>query len=87
MAKEIEEKTKKEVKTKQEVKTKKTKSNKASKKKDPFMKSVASEMKKVVFPSFKEIMKYTAATIIMCIVLVAFFLLLNYGLHLIKGWF
>jgi len=66
----------------------KTKKNKTAKdKKEGYLKSVRLEMKKVTFPSFKNIMKYTFATIVFCGLLVGFFILLNLLLSVIKGMF
>lgn len=56
-------------------------------KKQNFVKEVNSEMKKVTFPSFKEVMKYTFATIAFCGILVLFFILLNLLLSVVKGMF
>lgn len=56
-------------------------------KKPGYLKEVRSEMKKVTFPSFKNVMKYTVATIVFCGLLVGFFLLLNLLLSGIKGMF
>ncbi|MCI8574854.1 MAG: preprotein translocase subunit SecE [Bacilli bacterium] len=52
-----------------------------------YLKEVKGELKKVTFPSFKEVMKYTLATILFCVVLVGFFLLLNLLLSGLKGMF
>ena len=43
-------------------------------------------MKLVKWPTFKEVIKYTIATVIMCLVVCGFFLLLNLLLSLVKGW-
>jgi len=55
--------------------------------KTSFIKNVRSEMKKVIFPSGKEVLKYTVATLIFCFLLVGFFMLLNLGLSIVKGMF
>jgi preprotein translocase SecE subunit len=52
-----------------------------------YLKGVKGELKKVTFPSFKDVMKYTAATLLFCMVLVGFFLLLNLLLSGLKGMF
>ncbi len=74
-----------------EKKTKLTKEVKKEKKKqrknEGYLKEVRHEMKKVTFPKFKEVMKYTLATIVFCLVLVGFFLLLNLLLSVVKGMF
>ncbi len=56
-------------------------------KKDGYLKEVRVELKKVTFPSFKDVMKYTFATILFCGVLVLFFVLLNLLLSAVKGMF
>lgn len=52
-----------------------------------YLKEVKTELKKVSFPSFKDVMKYTLATLVFCGVLVVFFLLLNLLLSVVKGMF
>ena len=46
-------------------------------KKESLIKSVKQEMKKVKWPTAKEILKYTFATLAFCLILAAFFMLLN----------
>jgi len=75
---------------KQEVKKSKTtkKNKKAPKvKKETYMEGVSEELKKVKWPSKKEVIKYTIATIVLVLILVAFFLLLDLGMSLIKEAF
>ena len=60
----------KENKVKSAKKTKKAK-------KTSYLKEVKNEMKKVSFPSAKEVIKYTFATILIVAFLVGFFLLLS----------
>ncbi len=62
-------------------------SKKKKEKKPGYLKEVHSELKKVTFPNFKEIMKYTFATILFCVLLVVFFILLNLILSGVKGMF
>ena len=51
---------------KQEEKVKKTKKVKEQKTKKPgYLKEVKTELKKVSFPSFKDVMKYTLATLVL----------------------
>ena len=69
----------KNVKTKKEKRVKETKNG--------YFKEVGLELKKVTFPTFKSVMKYTFATVIFCGVLVLFFILLNLLLSGIKGMF
>lgn len=72
-------------KTKEE-KVKKTK-KKNNVQKEKFLSGVKSEVKKVVWPDKKDVVKYTIATLIFCIILMAFFQLLDLGLSVIKGVF
>ena len=97
MAKKVkEEKTKEAKKVSKEVKeknkkltknTKKTNDKKPKVKKESYIKGVKKELKLVKWPDAKEIVKYTIATIVFCIILVAFFELLNVILAYIKGLF
>lgn len=75
--------------TEEKVKTKKKPSKKKQEKtkEEGYFKQVRSEMKKVSWPSKKEVMKYTLATLVFCIIVGVFFLLLNFGLSFIKGMF
>jgi len=68
-----------------EKETKKKKEKKAPKKN--FFKGVGKELKLVKWPTFKEVIKYTLATIMLCLVLVGVFMLLNFLLSVVKGWF
>ena len=85
MAKEAKQKEKKKVE-----KVKKTNKNKVDKKKvqkEGFFKGIKKELKMVKWPSFIEILKYTIATIIFCVILVAFFEALNIIMAYVKGLF
>ena len=86
-----EEKIKKEKKgNKKEVKksvSKKGKAKKVQSKKDGGIKGIKKELKLVKWPTAKEIVKYTIATVIFCLILVAFFEILNMLLAFIKGLF
>lgn len=53
--------------------------------KESYLSGVKSELKKVSCPKFKDILKYTFATIIFCLILAGFFSILNLILSLIKG--
>lgn len=75
------------VKKKEELKEKKSKKTVTKEKKNGYLKEVRLELKKVSFPSFKDVMKYTLATIVFCGLLVLFFLLLNLALSGVKGMF
>ncbi len=88
MAKKIEEKdvknNKKDEKTK---KVKKTKKEKKNVKKESFFEGVRTEMSKVKWPTKKEVLKYTIATLVFMIVLVLFFVLLTLLMSLIREGF
>ncbi len=64
---------------------KKEKSKKV--KKEKFSVGLKKEMKMVKWPSFKKLVKYTIATIIFCIIFVAFFELLSILMAYVKGMF
>ena len=53
--------------------------------KESYLSGVKSELKKVSWPKFKDILKYTFAAIIFCLILAGFFSILNLILSLIKG--
>ncbi len=67
------------------ARTKKVKAEKS--KKPSYLKEVKGEMKKVSFPSAKEVTTYTIATIVIVALLIAFFLLLTALLSWVKGAF
>ena len=69
------------------AKTAKKKSAKPKAKKEGYLKSVAKEMKLVKWPTWKEVLKNTLATIVLIVIIVGFFLLLNFLLAIVKGWF
>lgn len=56
-------------------------------KNESFFKGIKRELKLVKWPTIKEILKYTIATIILCIIFVAFFLCLNGLMAYVKGMF
>lgn len=64
---------------------KNTTNKKKTQKKENYFKSIKKELKLVKWPTFKEVVKYTLATIIFCVVLCAFFILLNMLMAWIKG--
>lgn len=66
---------------------KKKEKKKDKKKKVGFFKGIKTELKKVTWPSKKEVIKYSLATLLFCVVVVLFFQLLNLGLSVIKGVF
>ena len=60
---------------------------KKSEKKEGFFKGIKKELKQVRWPSFKDMLKYTIATLVFCIILVTFFEVLNIIMAIIKGMF
>lgn len=80
---------KKEESVSKKVKDNKKKKNvqKSKKKKESLLKGVRIELKKVTWPSKKDIIKYSVATLVFCIVIMLFFQLLNLGLSVVKGVF
>lgn len=73
-----------------EVKEKKVKKQNKSmkvKNKESYLKGVRKELKQVKWPSFKEIIKYTFATVVFCIILVLFFELIKLGMAYVRGLF
>jgi len=67
-------------------KEKKEKSKKIKKERKPsYLKEVGKEMKQVKFPTGKEVLTYTLATIAIVLFLVIFFLLLSALLSWVKG--
>lgn len=75
--KDIKKKNVKKVNTKKKTK----KSN------EKFMVSLKKELKLIKWPTVKEIVKYTLATVLFCVVFVAFFELLNIMMAFVKGLF
>ena len=75
----------KEVKTKKPANVKKLKKEKIAK--ESFAKGIKKEMKLVKWPTSKELIKYTIATIVFCIILIIFFQFLDVILAFIKGMF
>lgn len=62
---------------------------KATKKKEVkegYFKGVKKEMELVKWPDFKSVMKNTTATVVLCLIISVFFILLTLCLSLIKGW-
>lgn len=53
--------------------------------KEDFFHKIRVEMKKVKWPSFKEMVKYTVATIVLVIIIALLFQVLNILISLIKG--
>lgn len=70
-------------------KQKKQKNVKKTKKvkKDSLFSQVRQELKKVKWPQFKDVVKYSVATIVFCLILAGFFSILNLILSFIKGAF
>ena len=67
--------------------TKKEKKSKKSVNKEGLFKGIKKELKLVIWPKAKEIIKYTIATVIFCLILVVFFELLNLVMAYVKGLF
>ncbi len=63
------------------------KNKKNNKKTEGNIKGIKKEMKLVKWPSFKEIIKYTIATIIFCIILIFFFEIIKLIMAYIRGLF
>ena len=72
--------------TKKKVKNEK-KEVKKTPKKERYLKSVRKELKLVKWPTFKEVLKYTISTLVFCLFIVIFFILLNLLMSFIKGLF
>lgn len=64
---------------------KKEKEVKVKKNKQGFFHSIKAEMKNVKWPSFKEMVKYTIATIVLVIIVALLFQVLNILVSLVKG--
>jgi len=62
----------------------KTKTKKTSKK--SFLKEVKAEMKKVKWPTKKEMVKYSITTLIFILLFAGFFYLIDVLFALLKGW-
>lgn len=70
-----------------EVKTdKKGKKKKSTKKKEGYFDLVGKELKKVVWPKGSEILKYSLAVIIFCVILCLFFEAVELLAAFLKGW-
>lgn len=55
--------------------------------KEGFFKGIKKEMSLVKWPSGKDVLKNTIATVVLCIIVAIFFLLLNAGLAAVRGMF
>lgn len=60
---------------------------KQKEKKQNFIGEVREEMKMVRWPSAKDVVKFTTATVVMCAVFIGFFVLINLLASFIKGMF
>lgn len=79
-------KDKEKNKVKKITKQKETKKKKVKKgPKESYFKKVGKELKLVKWPTFKEVLKYTISTIVLCLILCALFRLLYQLLAAIKG--
>ena len=82
------EKEKKDKKVKVDTKKKNTKKVEKKKvKKEGFFKGIKKEMGLVKWPTWKEVLKNTVATLVLVIVICGFFLILTLLLSIVKGWF
>lgn len=70
-----------------ETKKKAIKKTSKKEKKEGKLKSIKTELKKVTWPNKKDVIKYSVATLVFCIIIMAFFQLLDLGLSVIKGVF
>ncbi len=72
-----------------EAKKKVEKEKKETKKapKERYLKSVRKELKLVKWPTAKEVLKYTISTLVFCLFIVAFFIVLNLIMSFVKGLF
>ena len=57
------------------------------KNKEKFIPGIKKELKLVKWPTFKDLLKYTVATLILCVIFVLFFELVNLFMAFIKGLF
>lgn len=78
-------KTKKDIKEKEKNKKNVKGKTKSKEKKESFVKGIKKEIKLVKWPDKQEIIKYTISTLVFCIVVALFFVLLTYLLSVIKG--
>ncbi len=67
--------------------SKKAMKKKEKKQKESLLKGVKKELKKVTWPSKKDIIKYSIATLVFCIILMLFFQALDFLLSIVKGVF
>ena len=72
---------------KKETKKKEVKKTKKVKNKESFFKNLKKEISMVKWPEGKEILKYTIATVVLCVVLILFFQFLDVILAYIKELF
>ena len=78
---------KEKVEKKKNIKKVKEKKDNKKQPKEKLIPGIKKELKLVKWPTFKEIVKYTIATVIFCIILVLFFEVLNILMAYIKGLF
>ena len=85
------EKIKKDSKTAKEKAKKNTKKQTKKKEikqpKENYIKQVRKELKLVKWPTLKEVVKYTVSTIVFCLIICVFFILLNLLMSYVKGLF
>ena len=85
MAKKVEEKDVKKTKKKTEIKQ--DKKTKEKVKKESYFEGVKNELSKVKWPTKKDVLKYTIATLVFIVILVVFFVLISLLMSIIKGAF
>lgn len=85
MAKKVEEKDVKKTKKKTEIK--KDKKTKEKVKKESYFEGVKNELSKVKWPTKKDVLKYTIATLVFIVILVVFFVLISLLMSVVKGAF
>ena len=62
-----------------------TKPTKKKVKKEGFFIGLKKELSQVKWPTFKEVLKYTISTVVFCVIICAFFLLLYFLLTTVVG--
>ena len=71
----------------EKIMPKKAKNKVKKPKKETYFSKVRKELKLVVWPSLKETAKYSISTIVFCVFICLFFIILNLLMSLLKGMF
>ncbi len=66
---------------------KKKEKKQKNRRKEGFFKGIRLELRKVTWPSKKEVFKYSVATLVFCIIIMGFFQFLDLGLSVVKDVF